>query len=101
MTKSLKVLSVPFALALMVTTLAAAQPIDIGSRLELMVDDYLIESQRDAELRLHPPTPREVAIIHNAPWEGNACAYSGHSSRALRKELPAGESIHIYTEPPE
>jgi hypothetical protein len=63
------------ALTMLATVLAAAQPIDIGSRLELMVDDYLIDAKKGAELRLHPPVPREVAIIHNAPWEGNACGY--------------------------
>jgi len=48
--------------------------IDIGSRLELMVDDYLIEQMTgDAELRLHKPIPHEIAIVHNEPWEGNSC----------------------------
>ena len=32
--------------------IASAQPIDIGSRLELMVDDYLIEEMTGAELVL-------------------------------------------------
>ena len=53
----------------------AAEPIDIGSRLELMVDSYLIDGQSGTELRLHQPTPREVAIVHDAPWEGNASGY--------------------------
>lgn len=54
----------------------ASEPIDIGSRLELMVDDYLIaELGGNAELRLHRPIPREVAIVHDSPWEGNNCAY--------------------------
>ncbi len=33
---------------------------NIGSRLELFVDDWLIETMRGAELRLHHPVPREV-----------------------------------------
>ncbi len=49
--------------------------IDVDFRLEPLVDDYLIESISGAELTLHHPTPREVAIVHNAPWEGNTCAY--------------------------
>ena len=54
----------------------ASEPIDIGTRLELMVDDHLIaELSGKAELRLHRPIPREVAIVHDAPWEGNNCAY--------------------------
>lgn len=51
----------------------AVEPIDIGSRRELFVDDYLIEQLAgEAELRLHQPTPREIAILHDAPWEGTA-----------------------------
>jgi hypothetical protein len=46
--------------------------IDIGDRLELFVDDYLIESfAGNAELRLHSPTMREVAMVCDKPWEGN------------------------------
>ncbi|MHC4176086.1 MAG: hypothetical protein ACYSWU_01180, partial [Planctomycetota bacterium] len=53
----------------------AAEPIDVGSRLELMVDDYLIEEMTGAALTLHRPVPREVAIVFDKPWEGNTSAY--------------------------
>ncbi|MFH1924250.1 MAG: hypothetical protein ABIP48_30725 [Planctomycetota bacterium] len=54
----------------------ADEPIEIGSRRELLVDDHLIEQfVGRAELRLHRPTPREVAIVHDKPWEGNVCFY--------------------------
>jgi hypothetical protein len=48
----------------------------IGSRLELMVDDFLVE-RLDGELgfRLHPPTRRELVFKTDAPWEGNASSY--------------------------
>ena len=50
--------------------------IDIGSRLELFVDDYLIDKFGGrAELRLHHPKPKEIALFHNSPWEGNGCGY--------------------------
>lgn len=50
--------------------------IHIGSRRELMVDEYLIAAMtRDAELRLHRPVPQEVALEMDAPWEGNASGY--------------------------
>ena len=56
--------------------LLAAEPIDIGSRRELFVDRALIEQlDGNAELRLHPPTPREIAIAFDKPWEGNASGY--------------------------
>ncbi|MFP4249981.1 MAG: hypothetical protein ACLFU7_10005 [Armatimonadota bacterium] len=49
--------------------------IDIGSRLELMVDDFLIDEMECAELRLQHPTPRETVMVFNAPWEGSGCGY--------------------------
>ncbi|MEO1997693.1 MAG: hypothetical protein ABGZ17_20720 [Planctomycetaceae bacterium] len=54
---------------------SASEPIDIGGRREPFVDDYLIERFDGAELRLQQPIPREVAIVHDKPWEGNICAY--------------------------
>lgn len=48
---------------------------NIGSRLELFVDDWLIERMDGAELRLHHPTPRELALTLNKPWEGSTCGY--------------------------
>lgn len=54
----------------------AADPVDIGSRRELFVDDFLIQELRGgAELRLHHPQPREIALVHDAPWEGTGCGY--------------------------
>ncbi len=49
--------------------------IDVGSRLELFVDDFLIERLRGAELRLHRPDPQNVALRFGEPWEGNTCGY--------------------------
>lgn len=51
------------------------EPVDIGSRLELLVDDHLIETMQGARLRLHHPVPREVCLVFDQPWEGNACHY--------------------------
>lgn len=53
----------------------SADPIDIGSRRELFVDEYLIESLRGAHLQLHRPVRREIAFTTDAPWEGNGSAY--------------------------
>ena len=49
--------------------------LNIGSRLELFVDDYLIEKQRRVQQRLNQPTPREIALDFNKPWEGNTSGY--------------------------
>ena len=56
--------------------LSAAEPIEIGSRLELFVDHHLIDQLNGkAELKLHKPVPREVVLVTGEPWEGNTCAY--------------------------
>lgn len=50
--------------------------IDIGSHLELFVDHYLIgRFEGGAGLKLHQPKSQNVAIIHDAPWEGNTSGY--------------------------
>jgi hypothetical protein len=54
------------------------QPVEvreIGSRRELFVDDYLIATRTGTDLRLHPPVARDVALVCDAPWEGNTSAY--------------------------
>jgi hypothetical protein len=52
------------------------QIIDIGSRRELFVEDTLIDClEGGAQLRLHEPSPREIAIVHDEPWEGSSCGY--------------------------
>ena len=47
----------------------------IGSRRELFIENSLIESFNGAEQRLHHPVPQEIAIQHDAPWEGTGCGY--------------------------
>ncbi|NGM63347.1 hypothetical protein G5B30_15665 [Sphingobacterium sp. SGG-5] len=53
----------------------AQQYIDIGSRLELFVDDYLIEELKDGVLKLHEPQKREIVLVHDEPWEGSGSGY--------------------------
>ncbi len=65
------------ALVLLPVALAAADPIDIGSRLELFVDDYLLDKLSGGARRvLHRPVPREVSLDRTKPWEGNASGYT-------------------------
>ncbi len=50
-------------------------PLAIGSRRELFIDDALVERlSGKAEQRLQQPQPRELALTHDAPWEGTAAA---------------------------
>ncbi len=54
----------------------ASEPIQIGTRLELFADDFLIEAlSGDAALQLQRPEPKEVVLVTDAPWEGNTSAY--------------------------
>ncbi len=67
----------PMSVVLIVASAAclqavAAGPVNIGSRLEPLLDDYLIERMSGgAKRRLHEPTPREVVLTTDRPWEGN------------------------------
>ena len=40
---------------------------DIGSRLELFVDDWLIESMDGVSLQMHQPAPQEIVLQHDQP----------------------------------
>lgn len=54
----------------------ADEPLNIKSRLEPFVDDFLIDRLTgDAKLQLHKPTMREVVLVADKPWEGNTSAY--------------------------
>jgi hypothetical protein len=55
---------------------AQDQPVlDLGSRLELFVDHYLIDRLEGTTLRLHPPIPAESVLSFDRPWEGLFCGY--------------------------
>ena len=49
--------------------------IDIGSRLELFVDDFLIDKLAGATLIMHRPSPQNAVLRFDRPWEGNSCNY--------------------------
>jgi len=76
MQKSYHVLIVTLNLVAAILSVAqTAEPIDIGSRRKLFVDDYLIGMLEDARRQLHHPTPREIAIVHDAPGKGTGSGY--------------------------
>jgi hypothetical protein len=49
--------------------------VDIGSRRELFVDDWLIDKMEGSQRRLHHPIPQEIAVTYDAPNEGNISYY--------------------------
>ena len=56
-------------------TAPAAEPLDIGTRWELFVDEYLVAQKNHVALKLHEPVKREMVLTTNQPWEGPTCAY--------------------------
>ncbi len=54
---------------------ATPKIIDIGSRLELFVDDFLIDSLSGLSLQLHHPVDRGPVLFFDRPWEGPFSAY--------------------------
>ena len=79
-------------------------PIDIGSRRELFVDPYLVDTLTDAQLHLHEPVRRETVFRVQEPLE-NACTgcynlvqadgkilvyYRGYHPTGKHEDLPDG-----------
>ena len=46
------------------------EAVDIGSRLELFVDEYLVDSMSGVSLQLHRPQLSEPVLKFDADWEG-------------------------------
>ena len=88
---------------------ASQEPLDIGSRLELFVDDSLIESMTGVRLKLHEPASAGKALVFDKPWEGVTCDYvsifkddslyrmyyrgSSHAGYTVRSLLEPGERV--------
>ena len=50
---------------------------DIGSRLELFVDDWLIDQTRgEAQLRMHEPVAKSDGLAESETWEGDHPGYA-------------------------
>lgn len=86
--------------------------VDIASRRELFVDDTLLDSLQGARRVLHHPTPREIAIRHDAPWEGAGSGYHsvfrdgdryrmyyrGSKLGVENGKLKEGDEVYCYAE---
>ncbi|MBP1991059.1 hypothetical protein [Paenibacillus eucommiae] len=66
-----------------------SEAIAIGSRLELFIDDFLLEKMDQASLKPNVPTPKEITLTMNQPWEGN-------SSAAYPTVIQDGEVYRLY-----
>ena len=64
------------AILLLAPVAQVAEPIDIRSRRELFVDDYLVERlSGSARLVVQRPVPQGVVLVTDRPWEGSSCLY--------------------------
>ncbi len=78
---------------LMAIGASAQEPVNIGSRLELFVDDFLIDEMTgEVALELRPPVRREIVFRTDAPWEGNACAFCS----VFQERTRAGDLYRKY-----
>jgi hypothetical protein len=50
-------------------------PVDVGSRLELFVDDYLVDKMEGVSLKLHEPRSEGTVLVFDKPWEGVTSGY--------------------------
>lgn len=78
----LSVVAIRLAVNSVPMSLPAAEPdgapVAIGSRVEMFVDDWLIDSTRspgNVSLQLQPPVKREIVLVTDKPWEGPDSAY--------------------------
>jgi hypothetical protein len=60
---------------LAISAAAGVSPLSLGTRRELLVDDYLIASLEQVTLKLYKPAVQELALVCDAPWEGNTSGY--------------------------
>lgn len=79
------ILSVPILAA--ATTAHAAQPIDVGSRKQLFLDERFIESSNGVQLVMNPPRrDGKVLIMADQPWESGDDAYIGVYSSVIKED---------------
>jgi hypothetical protein len=92
--------------------LAGPRPeaVDLGTRRELFLDDFLVEKlSGKAERRLHHPVPQNLCLTFDEPWEGNVSgSYASVFPDGARYRMyyttyqtdPVSESNHGKVTPP-
>lgn len=56
-------------------TLREKTPVEIGSRIEMFIDDHLIEIMKGTQLKLNRPERKEVVLVLDQPWECSTGTY--------------------------
>lgn len=77
--------------------------INIGSRRELFLDSYLVDSMSGVTRKLHSPQPRDVALKFDSPWDGACSIYvtafqDGDKFRMYYRGLPVAKPLIGLTE---
>ena len=74
------------------------QPLEIGSRLELFVDDYLIESMDGLRFQLQKPQSGGKVLSFDKPWEGTTSLYQTvfKDGDIYRMLLPRQQPRRLY-----
>ena len=65
-----------------------AEIISIGSRLELFIDYFLIDSLHNTKLKMYEPVDKGIVLKFNKPWEG---PFSGYCT-----VIDNGEKLQLY-----
>ena len=52
------------------------EPLDVGSRRQLLLDESWFDHSEGVDLTLHRPVPRETVIRCERPWEGKSLHYT-------------------------
>ena len=70
-----------------------SEPIDAGSRLQVLWDDHIIDSERTTASRIvHQPEYVGVAMTHEKPWEGDGCDFHN----IVHDRDDKGEFLRMY-----
>lgn len=106
--KILTAISACLALALCAQPSDNKAAADIGSRTEMFVDDWLIDSKQNVTLQLQTPVRREVVLVMDKPWETGSAAYYTVLQEGTRIRLyyrgivpgsdASGEQVTCYAE---
>ncbi len=97
------------AAALLAPATDAAEPVEIGSRRELFVDEHLIGQLDRVRLKLHHPRRAGVALKMDRPWEPKTGAYITvfrdqgkykmyYRGRPPRKPTPEAREVVCYAQ---
>jgi hypothetical protein len=78
---SIRLTILPGLFALSLCTFAGTQtndsrlPVALGSKVEMFVDDWLLDRKQNVSLRLQTPIRREIVLTTDKLWEGPNSAY--------------------------